>query len=44
MLIFCSYILNDNDKMIYYYKVSNSLNGRKFEFLSQLDLYVLKNC
>ena len=34
ILIFRSYIFNDNDEIIYRHKVSSSSNDRKFEFLS----------
>ena len=42
MSIFRSYIFNNNDEVIYHHKLLNLSNDRKFEFLSQFDLYVLK--
>ena len=42
MSIFRSYVFNDNDEMIHRHKMLNSLNDRKFKFLSQFNLYVLK--
>ena len=41
-LIICLYVLDDNNKMIHYHKMSNLSNNRKFEFLSHFNLYILK--
>ena len=40
--VFRLYMFNDNDKVIHCHKILNLLNNWKFEFLSQLNLYILK--
>ena len=42
MSVLRSHVLDDNDEVIHRHKVPDSSSDRKFEFLSQLGLYVLK--